>query len=157
MTVKNMVQSIKNGRNAEALKQIDVNSMSAFLLEDYDGPATNQQQAEFNNLLSTYVSTYIFTKLGDDLKQAALVDHGVPEVNKDEAGLLSTLTIDHPLKKQEIKLKYSLVKTRRGWKVTDFTFTGDRSVLANLRDDKIRPLLKAGGLDHLISEMRKEQ
>ncbi|MCS3801621.1 ABC transporter substrate-binding protein [Niastella sp. OAS944] len=157
VTVKTMVQSIKNGHDAEALKQIDIASMSAFLLEDYTGPSTNQQQAEFASLLSSYVSKYIFSKLHDNFKQAVSIDYGAPEINKDAAGLLSTFKIDNPLKKQEVKLKYSLIKTKKGWKVTDFTFAGDRPVLANLRDDKIRPLLKAGGLSNVINEMRKEQ
>lgn len=157
VTVKTMVQSIKNGHNAEALKQVDIASISAFLLEDYTGPSTNQQQAEFANLLSSYVSKYIFTKFHDNFKKAVSIDYGAPEVNNETAALLSIFIIDHPLKKQEIRLKYSLVKTKKGWKVTDFTFAGDRSVLTNLRDDKIRPLLKAGGLNNLINEMRKEQ
>ena len=157
MIVEELVKNVRKGRTQEALKQLDVAGMSAFLLEDYNGPSTNQQQAEFVSLISSYLSKHVFGRLRDDFKQAATIEYGAPEINNNEAGLLSVISIVHPLKKQQVKLKYSLFNTKKGWKVTDLTFAGDRSVLTNLRDDKIRPLLKAGGLDHVITEMRKEQ
>ena len=156
-TVKATVQNIKNSRDAQALKQIDIDEMSAFLLEDYNGPSTNQQRAEFVNLFRSYVSKYIFTSLRNTFKEASTITYGTPEVSNDKAALLSTFKILNPVKNQEIRLRFSLIKTKTGWKITDFTYTGDRSILANLRDDKIRPLLAAGGLDHLVNELRKEQ
>jgi phospholipid transport system substrate-binding protein len=156
-TVKATVQNIKNSRDAQALKQMDIAKMSAFLLEGYTGPSTNQQQAEFANLVSSYVSKYVFTHLRNTFKEASTITYGTPEINNDKAALLSTFKILHPVKNQEIKLIFSLTKMKKGWKITDFTYVGDRSILANLRDDKIRPLLTAGGLDHLLNELRKEQ
>ena len=156
-TVKATVQNIKNSRDAQALSQIDIDEMSVFLLEEYYNKATNQQRTEFTTLFRSYVSKYIFTNLRNTFKEASTTTYGVPEINKDNAALLSTFSINSPLKKQEIKLRFSLTKTNKGWKITDFTYAGDRSMLANLRDDKIRPLLTAGGLDHLLDELRKEQ
>lgn len=47
-------------------------------------------------------------------------------------------------------------RTKRGtvWKVTDFTYAGDKSLLTNLRDDMIRPALKKGGLEEVLKELR---
>jgi phospholipid transport system substrate-binding protein len=153
--VKNVVQNIKNSRDAKALSQMDIAEMSAFLLEGYDGSATNVQRTEFTKLFQSYLTKYIFTHLRSNFKDAATV-YGAPEINYDKAELISTFTKPNPLKKQEIKLKFSLLKTNKGWKVIDFTYAGDRSMLGNLRDDKIRPALKKGGLEEALNELREE-
>ena len=73
----------------------------------------------------------------------------------EEAKVASTVVIDHPMKKQELKLKYVLAKDKAGWKVVDVAVLGD-SMLTGIRDDQVRPLLKEGGWDALLKAMREK-
>lgn len=155
--VKSMVQSIKNDRDVQALKQMDMTKISAFLLEDYNGPSTNTLRSEFDNLITSHISKYIFAHLRNTIKEASTITYGAPEVENDKASVLSIFKILNPVKNQEIKLRFSLTKSKKGWKITDLTYAVDRSIFTNLRDDKIRPWLKAGGLEHAVNELRKEQ
>jgi phospholipid transport system substrate-binding protein len=57
------------------------------------------------------------------------------------------------MKKQELKVKYHLAKTKAGWQVVDVAVLGD-SMLKGIRDDQVQPLLKEGGWDKLLKAMR---
>jgi phospholipid transport system substrate-binding protein len=68
----------------------------------------------------------------------------------------STIVIEHPVKKQEMKLQYSLAQDKGAWKVVDVAVLGD-SMLTGIRDDQVRPIMKQGGWDHLLDLMRKKE
>jgi phospholipid transport system substrate-binding protein len=59
------------------------------------------------------------------------------------------------MKKQELKLKYSLAKDKAGWKVVDVVVLGD-SMLTGIRDDQVRPILEDGGWDALMKALREK-
>ncbi len=59
------------------------------------------------------------------------------------------------MKKQELKVKYELVKQSAGYKVIDVAVLGD-SMLTGIRDDQIKPLLKEGGWDGVLKAMREK-
>jgi phospholipid transport system substrate-binding protein len=60
------------------------------------------------------------------------------------------------VKKQEMKLQYSLAQEKGAWKVVDVAVLGD-SMLTGIRDDQVRPIMKQGGWDHLLDLMRKKE
>ena len=72
-----------------------------------------------------------------------------------QATVASTIFIKHPLKTQEMKLKYRLVKDAAAWKVVDVTVLGS-SMLTDIRDTQVKPLMAQGGWDKLLSRMREE-
>jgi phospholipid transport system substrate-binding protein len=76
-------------------------------------------------------------------------------VEGDKAKVKSTIVIEHPMKKQEMKLLYSLVQDKGGWKVLDVAVLGD-SMLTGIRDDQVQPIMKQGGWEHLLDLMRKK-
>ena len=65
------------------------------------------------------------------------------------------ILINHPLKKQELKVKYETVKQGAGYKVIDVAVLGD-SMLTGIRDDQIRPIMKDGGWDNLLKLMKEK-
>ena len=68
-------------------------------------------------------------------------------------GRRNRFSIDHPVKKQELKLKYWVAQEKGQWKVVDVSVLGD-SMLQGIRDDQVQPLLKEGGWDKLLKAMK---
>ncbi|HEX8314562.1 MAG TPA: hypothetical protein VF609_06205 [Flavisolibacter sp.] len=54
-----------------------------------------------------------------------------------------------------MRLKYTAVKTKTGWKVMDVGVVGS-SMMVGIRDDQVQPLLKKGGWAKLLDAMQKE-
>lgn len=154
--VKKLVVQVRTGKDAQALKQMDMESISRYLLGDYHAKATQQQLSEFASLFQVIFSKIAFPKVRENLKDLASITYEEPQVNGSETTVASMVVIDNPLKKQEIKLKYTMVKTLKGWKVKDVAVLGD-SMLKGIRDDQMRPLLVAGGIEHLLQEMREKK
>ena len=59
------------------------------------------------------------------------------------------------MKKQEIRCTYDLKKGAAGWQVVDVTIQGDKSMLTNIRNDQVQPLLAKKGWDGILEAMRK--
>ncbi|XXF77260.1 ABC transporter substrate-binding protein [Myxococcaceae bacterium GXIMD 01537] len=151
--VKTVVQSVRFGKDKLALKHFGGEQQGRFLLgEDWD-KATVAQREEFLKLFHTLFAKIAFPKVRDNFKNLAAINYEDPAVEGETAQLASTVVIDHPVKKQELKLKYTLMKDKAAWKVVDVTVLGD-SMLTGIRDDQVRPLMKEGGWDALLGAMR---
>jgi phospholipid transport system substrate-binding protein len=153
--VKTVVQSVRYGKDLAALKNFGGEQQARFLLGDAWDKASEPQRKEFIELFHTLFAKIAFPKVRDNFKNLASITYEDPEVKGDEAHVASTIVIDHPLKKQELKLKYALAKDKTGWKVVDVAVLGD-SMLTGIRDDQVRPLLKDGGWDAVIKAMREK-
>ncbi|WP_225408495.1 Tgt2/MlaC family protein [Stigmatella hybrida] len=153
--VKSMVQSVRYGKDLAAIKFMDGEQQARFLVgEDWE-KGTEAQRKEFLQLFQTLFAKIAFPKVRDNFKNLAAINYAEPEVTGNGAKLASTVVIEHPMKKQEIKLKYSLAKDKAAWKVVDVVVLGD-SMLTGIRDDQVRPLLKEGGWDALLKAMREK-
>lgn len=153
--VKTVVQSVRYGKDLAALKSFGGEQQARFLLADAWDKGTEPQRKEFIELFQTLFAKIAFPKIRDNFKNLASITYDDPEVKGDEAKVASTIVIDHPLKKQELKLKYSLAKDKAGWKVVDVAVLGD-SMLTGIREDQVQPLLKEGGWDALLKAMREK-
>ncbi|AXY73725.1 ABC transporter substrate-binding protein [Paraflavitalea soli] len=151
--VKTVVTLIRKGNDGQVFKQVDMNSVSRYLLGDYYGKATKEQLTEFNSLFQTVFSKIAFPRIRENFKELSSIAYETPKVEGTRAQVGSTIFIKHPLKMQEMKLKYILGKTTNGWKLTDVTILGD-SMMESIRDDQVRPLLAAGGMEKLLGELR---
>ena len=89
----------------------------------------------------------------ENFKNLATINYDPAKVSGDGASVGSLILINHPLKKQELKLKYDVVKEGAAWKVKDVSVLGD-SMLLGIRDDQVRPIMKEGGWDNLLALMR---
>lgn len=151
--VKTVVQSVRYGKDTLALKHFGGEQQGRFLLgEDWD-KGTDAQRKEFVQLFHTLFAKIAFPKVRENFKNLANINYDDPAVEGDTARVASTVVIEHPMKKQELKLKYTLMKDKAAWKVVDVAVLGD-SMLTGIRDDQVRPLLKEGGWDALLGAMR---
>lgn len=153
--VKTVVQSVRYGKDLAALKNFGGEQQAKFLVGEAWDKATEPQRKEFVQLFHNLFAKIAFPKVRDNFKNLASITYEDPEVAGEEAKVGSTIVIDHPMKKQELKLKYSLAKAKDGWKVVDVVVLGD-SMLTGIRDDQVRPLLKEGGWEALIKAMREK-
>lgn len=153
--VKTVVQSVRYSKDDIALKQLANDEQGRFLLGEDWAKGTDAQRKEFTQLFHSLFSKIAFPKVRDNFKNLESITYTEPAVEGDKANVKSTVVINHPMKKQEMKLQYAMVKEGGGWKVLDVSVLGD-SMLTGIRDDQVRPILKQGGWDHLLDLMRKK-
>ncbi len=154
--VKTLVQSVRYSKDELALKHFDDEEQGRFLLGDDWAKGTDAQRKEFTQLFNSLFAKIAFPKVRENFKNLASITYEDPAVEGDTAKMKSTIVIEHPLKKQEMKLLYSLAKDKgSAWKVVDVAVLGD-SMLTGIRDDQIRPIMAQGGWDHLLDLMRKK-
>ncbi|QRN98745.1 ABC transporter substrate-binding protein [Archangium violaceum] len=153
--VKTVVQSVRYSKDDLAIKQLANEEQGRFLLGDDWEKGTDAQRKEFTQLFNKLFSKIAFPKVRENFKNLASITYDDPVLDGDKAKVSSTVIIEHPMKKQEMKLQYSLVKTQGAWKVLDVAVLGD-SMLTGIRDDQVRPIMKQGGWDHLLNLMRQK-
>ncbi len=154
--VKTVVQSVRYSKDDIALKQLANEEQGRFLLgADWD-KGTDAQRKEFTRLFNSLFAKIAFPKVRENFKNLASITYEDPAVEGDKASVKSTVVIEHPLKKQEMKLQYSVVKSQGGWKVLDVAVLGD-SMLTGIRDAQVRPIMEKGGWDNLLELMRKKE
>lgn len=154
--VKTLVSAVRYGKDDLALKSLDGDSEGAVLLGDEWAKGTGKQREEFASLFHQLFAAIAFPKLRANFEHLETTLFEPAKAAGDKAELQSTIVILHPLKKQEIKVKYEMHKAKDGWKVVDVTVlgTGSPSMLVGIRDEQVRPIFKDGGWDKLLSLMR---
>ena len=154
--MKTVVQSVRYDKDALALKQFALDAQGEYLLEAQWAKATPAQREEFKKNFQVLFDLMAFPKIREHFKDLATINYGAPEVKGDAASIKSLILINHPLKKQELKLKYyAVIRRTEPWKVKDVTVLGD-SMLLGIRDDQIRPIMANGGWDNLLKLMRNK-
>ncbi|MFB1480329.1 ABC transporter substrate-binding protein [Corallococcus sp. RDP092CA] len=153
--VKTVVQSVRYEKDLKALENLGSDQQGLFLLGDEWTKATDAQRKEFTQLFQSLFAKIAFPKVRENFKNLDSITYDEPQVTGDKALVGSTIFINHPLKKQEMKLKYAVEKVGSSWKVVDVSVLGD-SMLTGIRDDQVRPLFKEGGWDALLGAMRKK-
>lgn len=152
--IKSFIAAVRYGKDDVAKKMIDGEAQGRVLLSASWDTATPEQKKEFVALFADVFSATAFPRLRDNFQKIETIVYANPTTEKDSAQIDSTLVILHPLKKQEIKVRYALSKTKAGYKLVDVTFAGDKSMLTNIRDDQIAPLFAEGGWTKLLDTLR---
>lgn len=153
--VKTVVQSVRLSKDDLALKQLADDAQGRFLLGDDWQKGTDAQRKEFTQLFHSLFAKIAFPKVRENFKNLQSITYDEPALDGEKANVKSLVIINHPLKKQEMKLSYAVVKDGGGWKVLDVSVLGD-SMLTGIRDDQVRPILKQGGWDNLLKLMRQK-
>ncbi len=153
--VKTVVQSVRYERDALALKHFGSEEQGKFLLGDAWDQGTDAQRKEFVTLFQDLFANIAFPRVRENFKNLDSITYEPSQVQGGEASVASTVFIKHPLKTQEMKLKYRLVKEAAAWKVVDVTVLGS-SMLQDIRDTQVKPLMAQGGWDLLLERMRTE-
>lgn len=151
--VKTVVQAVRFSKDDLALKQFALEAQGAYLLEGQWEKGSPAQRAEFKKLFQVLFAKMAFPKIRENFKNLAAINYDEAKISGDKATVGSLILINHPLKKQELKLKYEIVKEGAGWKVKDVEVLGD-SMLVGIRDDQVRPIMSEGGWPKLLELMR---
>jgi phospholipid transport system substrate-binding protein len=152
--LKTVVNSVRYGKDLIALKNFAADEQGKVLTADSWAKGTDAQRAEFSKLFTELFAKIAFPKIRKNFENLDTVLYDDPTVEGDKATIGSTILINHPVKKQELKVTYSLNKGKAGWQVIDVTVKGGSSMLTDIRDDQVQPLLKEGGWDGLLKAMR---
>jgi phospholipid transport system substrate-binding protein len=153
--LKTIINSVRYGKDQAALKLFATEHQGRFLLGDSWDKGTDAQRKEFQDLFLTLFGKLAFPKIRKNFENLDTVLYEDAAITGDMATVGSTILINHPMKKQELKVKYQLTKQPSGWKVIDVAVLGD-SMLTGIRDDQVQPLLKEGGWDALLKAMREK-
>ena len=151
--LKVVVNSVRYGKDKLALKFFAGDEQGKALLGDDWTKGTAAQRKEFIELFQQLFAKMAFPKIRKNFENLDTVLYENPEIKGSAAKINSTILINHPLKKQELKVSYTLVKEGGGWKVVDVAVLGD-SMLKGIREDQIIPIMKDGGWDGLLKAMR---
>ncbi|MBK7859334.1 MAG: ABC transporter substrate-binding protein [Archangiaceae bacterium] len=152
--LKTVVNSVRYGKDLIALKNFAGDEQGKLLCGDAWAKGTDAQRAEFQKLFLELFGKMAFPKIRDSFKNLDTVLYDEPTLEGDKAKISSTILINHPMKKQELKVTYDLVKAKAGYQVVDVTVKGGSSMLTDIRDDQVQPLIKEGGWDGLLKAMR---
>lgn len=153
--VKTVFTNLRAEKGAKAFRLVDMDAVSRNLLQGDYQKSTEAQRKEFASLFQSLYIKINAPRMRETFKDLASVMYDRPEIKNNEAWVGSLITIDHPLKKQEIKLKYSLLKGKKGWRVTDVAVLGS-SVVQSIREDQIKPVLEKEGIESLLKAMREK-
>lgn len=148
-----IVNSVRFGKDLAALKNFAGEEQGKFLMGDDWAKGTDAQRKEFVELFHVLFGKIAFPKIRKNFENLDTVIYDEPTLTADHASIPSTILINHPMKKQELKVKYELIKQTGGYKVIDVAVLGD-SMLTGIRDDQIKPLLKEGGWENVLKAMR---
>lgn len=148
-----IVNSVRYGKDKAALKLFATEEQGKFLCADYWARGTDAQKKEFQDLFTQLFGKIAFPRIRKNFENLDTILYDDPAVTGETAQIASTILINHPLKKQELKVKYNLAKLGGAWKVIDVAVLGD-SMLTGIRDDQVVPLLKDTGWDGLLKAMR---
>jgi phospholipid transport system substrate-binding protein len=154
--INTLVKSVRFNKDDLALKQLDSEAQGQFLFGDDWAKAKPGQRTEFTALFQKLFAGIAFPKIRDNLQNLSTTLYEKPAITGDKAQIVSTIVIDHPLKKQEMKVRYELHKAKEGWKVVDVMVleTGSKSMLTSVKDQTDK-LYQAGGWDNLLAKMRE--
>ncbi len=152
--LKVVVNSVRYGKDLAALRLFAAEEQGKQLMGDNWAKGTDAQRAEFQKLFLQLFGKMAFPKIRKNFENLDTVLYDEPTVKGDRAQIASTILINHPMKKQELKVKYDLVKGRSGWQVIDVTVLGD-SMLKGIREEQLAPLFKDGGWEGVLKAMRE--
>ncbi|MFO0600247.1 MAG: ABC transporter substrate-binding protein [Myxococcaceae bacterium] len=153
--LKTIINSVRYGKDNAALKLFAADDQGKMLVADSWAKGTDAQRKEFQDLFLQLFGKIAFPKIRKNFENLDTVLYEEPEVKGDTAAIASTILINHPLKKQELKVKYQMIKQGAAWKVIDVAVLGD-SMLTGIRDDQVQPILKESGWDGLLKAMREK-
>ena len=151
--LKVVINSVLYGKDVLALKSFAGEEQGKQLMGEPWAKGTDAQRKEFVELFHQLFGKIAFPKIRKNFENLDTVLYDEPVITADRAEITSTILINHPLKKQELKVKYQLIKGKAGWQVIDVAVLGD-SMLKGIREDQIQPLFKEGGWDGVLKAMK---
>jgi phospholipid transport system substrate-binding protein len=152
--VKALIPNIRANKDAQAFKNVNLDAVSKYLLQEWYEASTETQRKEFARLFQSLFTKIAFPRVRENLKNLSTIVFDQPQVSGNEATVDSRIELFHEMKKQEIKMRYSLVKEKGAWKIVDVAVLGG-SVLKEIREQNVQPKLKEGDITALLGHMQE--
>ncbi len=152
-----LVNNVKQSQDVAALGYLDGDGQAQFLLGDAYEKGTPEQRGEFVKLFHHIFAGVAFPKMRNNFEHLKTITYGPAEEKAGRLHVPSVIFIQAAggLKEQEISLTYELAAgADKMPRVVDVTVKGDKSMLTNIRDDQIQPILKEGGWPKLLELLR---
>ena len=124
--IRTVFNNVRFGRDVAALKHFATEAQGRTIMGAAWEQGTPAQRKEFQERFSALFAKIAFPRVREDFKNLAQVTYDAPKLEAagDRASVASTVLILHALKKQEIKLTYTVVKEGGAWKVLDVKVLG---------------------------------
>lgn len=157
--VNTLIQAIKQGRDELALKQFATEEQGKRLVSEAEwAKATPAQKKEFQELFQKLFAALGFPNFRENFKYLDAINFAGTSPTATGALADSVIVLDHPMKKQELKVKFELLKAGGGYKVVDAGIQGMGmdSMLKSIRDDnKLPEIVARDGFEGLLKIMRE--
>ena len=153
--LKVVINSVRFSKDLTALKAFAGEEQGKQLMAEAWARGTDAQRKEFVDLFHQLFGKVAFPKIRKNFENLDTVLYDEPVISGDRATVASTILINHPMKKQELKVKYELIKDKADWRVIDVAVLGD-SMIKGIKEDQIQPLFKDGGWEGVLEAMRKK-
>ncbi len=151
-----LINSVRYGQDKAALAFMDGETEARELLGAAFDKGTPDQRAEFIRLFHHIFAGVAFPKMRSNFEHLTTITYDAPEVKGTRTDIGSVIHIQAGPKEQELRVRYWLAKGADGKpRVVDVTIQGDKSMLTNIRDDQIQPILAEGGWTKLLELMRE--
>lgn len=153
-----LINSVRYGQDQSALQFMDGETEAKELLGPAWDKGTPEQRAEFIRLFHHIFAGVAFPKMRGNFEHLTTITYGAPKVAGARTDIESVLHIQAGPKEQELKVTYWLSKGADAKpRVVDVTIlgAGDKSMLTNIRNDQIQPILAEGGWPKLLELMRE--
>src|SRR4051812_10993812 len=112
--LKVVINSVRYGKDLTALKAFAGEEQGKELMAEAWDKGTDAQKKEFVELFHQLFGKVAFPKIRKNFENLDTVLYEEPTITGDKASIASTILINHPMKKQELKVKYTLVKGKTG-------------------------------------------
>lgn len=150
-----LITSVRYGQDAAALTFLDGDTQARQLLGAAYDQGKPDQRAEFTRLFHQIFAGVAFPKMRESFEHLTTITYDAAEVKPDRIELGSVIHIQAGPKEQELRVRYWVSKGPGGkTRVVDVTIQGDKSMLTNIHDDQIQPILAEGGWPKLLELMR---
>lgn len=150
-----LINSVRYGQDAAALAFLDGDTQARQLLGPAYDQGTPEQRAEFVRLFHQIFAGVAFPKMRESFEHLTTITYDAAEVKSGRIELGSVIHIQAGPKEQELRVRYWVSEGAGGpSRVVDVTIQGDKSMLTNIHDDQIQPILAEGGWPKLLDLMR---
>jgi phospholipid transport system substrate-binding protein len=152
-----LVNNVRYAQDVTALDYLDGDGQAKFLLADAYDKGTPEQRAEFVKLFHHIFAGVAFPRMRNNFEHLKTITYGPAEEKAGRTHVPSVIFIQAAggMKEQEISVAYELAAgADKKLRVVDVTVKGDKSMLTNIRDDQIQPILKEGGWPKLLELLR---
>jgi phospholipid transport system substrate-binding protein len=150
-----LINNVRYAQDKTALTYLDGDRQARFLLGSFYDQGTPAQREEFTRLFEQVFAGVAFPKMRDNFEHLTSITYEPAEEKDGKTFVASVIHVQAGPKEQEISVRYELSATAdKKPQVVDVTVKGDNSMLTNIRDDQIQPILKEGGWDKLLELLR---